>query len=230
MKTPPVERLTIEGPVPRLAALLDRPSGRASAWVLLAHGAGASMESPFLEAVAQGLARRDLAVLRFAYPYMQRRAEDGRRRPPDRAPVLLAAHRAALGALRELAQSAPVVLAGKSLGGRMASHLCAEGEPLAGAAFLGFPLHPAGRPEKAEARTEHFPRITAPTLFLQGTRDPLAPLERLGARLALLAGPTSLRVIEGADHDFALLRSVPAPPEGMAQHLADAIADWVRGL
>src|SRR5690606_35180655 len=131
------------------------------------------------EAVAHGLARRGLAVLRFAYPYMQRRAEDGRRRPPDRAPVLPAAHRAALVKMRELAEPSPVVLAGKSLGGRMASHLVAEGERVAGAAFLGFPLHPANKPEKAEARTEHFPRITAPTLFLQGTRDPLAPLETL---------------------------------------------------
>jgi uncharacterized protein len=213
--------------VPSVGALLDRPAGSPRAWLLLAHGAGASMQSDFLTALAHGIAGRDIAVLRFEYPYMRRSAEEGRRRPPDRAPALLAAHRAALGQLRRLAGAAPLFLAGKSLGGRMASHLAAEAHPISGCALLGFPLHPAGRPERAAERCAHFPRIHVPTLFLQGTRDPLAPLAALRGYLATLGHAHCLRVIEGADHDFKLPRGGPHPPGGVTELLAAEVAAWI---
>lgn len=218
------------GPVPALGALLDRPRGAPAAAVLLAHGAGASMDSDFLSELAQGLAARGLAVLRFEYPYMRRAREDGRRRPPDRAPVLMDAHRAALAFLRGRAGEVPLILAGKSMGGRVASHLAAQGERCAGCAILGYPLHPAGRPERAAERCAHFGELAVPTLFVQGTRDPLAPLSDLRARLASLAGPCRLHVVEGADHDFALPRGAQAPPGGVREALAHLLADWIAEL
>ena len=144
--------------------LIDGPED-AGLTVCLAHGAGAPMDSPFLAEVAQGLAARGWRVLRFEFPYMAQRREDGRRRPPNPAPKLLEAFTevvASQGGRR-------LVLGGKSMGGRMASMLAGDAGA-AGLICLGYPFHPPGKPEKL--RTAHLATLRTPCLILQGERDP----------------------------------------------------------
>jgi predicted alpha/beta-hydrolase family hydrolase len=172
--------------------------GTASAVAVLAHGAGAGMEHPFMEGVSTGLAESDVAAFRFNFPY----AEAGRR-SPDSAPVLLEAWRGALEEAGRRANGRPVAAGGKSLGGRMASMLAAEmGGVFSAVAlvFFGYPLHAPGRPDKL--RDAHLPSIRIPMLFIQGTSDALATfalIEQLVERL----GPTAhLHAVQGGDHSF----------------------------
>ena len=150
--------------------LIDGPD-TAPATVVLAHGAGAMMDSPFMEVMAAGLAAANLRVVRFEFPYMAARRRDGKRRGPDRKPVLLESWR------QVVAQLGPVdrlIVGGKSMGGRIASELAAtEAEPLgiAGVVCLGYPFHPAGKPDRL--RTEHLQSCPVPMLIVQGERDAL---------------------------------------------------------
>lgn len=164
--------------------------------ILLAHGAGAGQDHPFMVDLREGLVGAGHPVMTFNYPY----AEDGRRRP-DRPAVLADCHRAAVAALRE--RFPDLVLAGKSMGGRLASHLAAEGEECVGLVFYGYPLVASGKREPRD--TTHLESIPAPMLFLAGTRDPLGPLDLLEALVARLEGAT-LVVIEGGDHSFRVPR------------------------
>ena len=179
-----------QGTVGGLLDLPDEDTGRCA--LLLAHGAGAPATHPFLETVARGLAARGLAVLRFHYPYAQRALREGRRRPPDRREVLESTHASALACLRTRFPDRRLVLAGKSMGGRMGTHLAAEGADCAGLVLMGYPLHPPGRPSKL--RSEHFGAVAQPALFLQGTRDALCDLELLAPALELWGGPLTLHV------------------------------------
>src|SRR6266480_2942879 len=182
-----------EGPV---SGLLLRPPG-ASRLYVLAHGAGAGMRHPFLEAIARALAERDVATLRYQFPYMERRAS--RPDPPD---VAAAAARAAVAEAAHLAPGLPLVAGGKSFGGRMTSTAQAE-EPLPGVrglVFLGFPLHPPGRPD--DKRAEHLAHVQAPMLFLQGTRDDFAALKVLQPLVKRLGERATLHLVEGGDHSF----------------------------
>jgi len=142
----------------------------ASLTVALAHGAGAPMDSPFMEAFAEGLAARGLRAARFEFPYMAQRREDGKKRPPNPARVLLDTWRQVIDAIGR----DNLVIGGKSMGGRMASmvaaELEAEGTPVRGVVCLGYPFHPPGKPEKL--RTEHLVTLKTKTLICQGTRDP----------------------------------------------------------
>ena len=160
--------------------------------MVLAHGAGGSMESPFLRSAAAELGRRGLRVARFNFPY----AEEGRR-SPDRAPVLLATWRVAASELG----GASAVLGGKSMGGRYATLLLAGDDPppAAGCVLFGYPLHPSGRPDRP--RTAHLGSVRVPMLFLGGTRDPLARVDLLEEAVSALP-LARLVVIDGADHDF----------------------------
>lgn len=211
-----------------LGALLDQPEGVARFAVLLAHGAGAGMETPLLDAVAGGLAASGLAVLRFRYPYMQRATVEGSHRPPDRRPELEAAHRGALDELRRRVPGVPVLLGGKSLGGRVASLLAADGLDCAGLFFLGYPLHPAGRPERL--RSDHFPALRPPLLFLQGTRDPLCDLDLLEREFGKLPRPPELERIEGADHGFDLPRRTGRRASEVHADLVASILRWSSRL
>ncbi|MCB9916642.1 MAG: dienelactone hydrolase family protein [Planctomycetes bacterium] len=213
-------------PVERVHALLDAPAtGTPRVAALLAHGAGASMESAFLEDVALRLAAGGLAVLRFRYPYMERAAREGRRFPPDRRPALEATHLAALAELRRRYPDARCLLAGKSMGGRMASLLAAEGTACDGLAFLGYPLHPAKQPEKL--RSEHFACCLQPALFLQGTRDALCDLDLLRTELELYGGAHELHVVEGADHGFDVPKRSGRDADDVRAELARVLLDWV---
>jgi hypothetical protein len=140
--------------------------------IALAHGAGAGMSSPFMAAFAEGLAERGITVYRFEFPYMQEATASGRRRPPDREPVLLQCWMEVVGHLR----GRPLVIGGKSLGGRIAS-MVADESGVSGLVCLGYPFHPPGRPERL--RTAHLLTLRTPALICQGTRDPFGSLEEV---------------------------------------------------
>jgi predicted alpha/beta-hydrolase family hydrolase len=188
--------------------------------LLLAHGAGAGMDSPWMERVAGGLAERGLRVARFEFPYMQKRREGGPRGAPDREPVLLAAYRAAID---ELGGGSGLVIGGKSLGGRMASRIADE-VGARGLVCLGYPFHPPGRPEKL--RTAHLAALATPALIVQGTRDPFGTPAEVASYT--LSPAIRLLWIEDGDHD---LRPRKSSGRGHAQNLAellDAVAQFAR--
>ncbi len=220
----------IQLPFPRagvdsLSALFDVPRGetRASA-ILLANGAGFHMEAPFMAQVAEGLAARGFPTLRFNYAYKERQVREGKTRPPDPMPVLEAAHATALAALADRCEGRRILLAGKSLGGRVSSHLAAKDHPCSGLILLGYPLHPPRRPEKL--RSEHFAAIAQPALFLQGTRDSLCDLELLETALQRYGGHATLARIQDADHGFQVLKRTGRSAEEVLQDLLDRIAAW----
>ena len=161
--------------------------------VVLAHGAGAPMDSDFMEAMAQGLAAKGIRVARFEFSYMAKRREDGRRRPPDRAPVLIDCY---LAAAAELGPER-LVVAGKSMGGRIAS-MIADEAGVAGLVCLGYPFHPPGKPDRL--RADHLEMLKTPALILQGERDPFGRREEVeGYRLS-----KSIEVVflPDGDHDL----------------------------
>ncbi len=196
------------GPEPASPSrLIDGPAD-AAATLLLAHGAGAPMDSPFMQAIAAGLAERGWRVVRFEFPYMARARLGGRRGGPDRLPVLLEAFRQQL-ALED--DGRPLFIGGKSLGGRVASLLLAEpgrdapaaAGPLRGAICLGYPFHPPGKPERL--RTEHLQTLAMPALILQGERDPFGRPEEVAGYA--LSPQLQLRWIPDGDHSFKPTRS-----------------------
>jgi len=207
-----------------VSALLLAPA-RPSALYVLAHGAGAGMRHPFMEAIAQRLAARGVATLRYQFLYTER---GGRRIDPE--PVLLATVRAAVAAGRAAAGGVPLLAGGKSMGGRMTSRAAAAAplEGVRGLVFLGFPLHPAGQP--GVSRAEHLARVDLPMLFLQGTRDMLADLSLLTPIVERLGKRAALRVIEHADHGFHVLKRSGRDDEQVLDELAAAVAEWREGL
>ena len=149
--------------------LLVSGSDSAPLRVLLAHGAGAGMDSPFMAAMADGLAEQGWQVLRFEFPYMQRQRSSGKKRPPDKAEVLLNSFR---DQVKELAQDKPLVIGGKSMGGRIATLLADalfDEQRIQACICLGYPFHPLGKPERL--RTDHLAELRTPTLVVQGERD-----------------------------------------------------------
>lgn len=192
--------------------------------VLLAHGAGAGHANPLLSALAAELGRERFEVLAFHYGYMTRMLREGRRRLPDPMPRLELAHERALEELGRLRPARPL-LVGKSMGGRVGSVIAAKGAPAAGLVLVGYPLHPAGKPERE--RCEHFRALVQPALFLSGTRDALCELPRLERALATYGGVARLEQIEGANHDFARPGPGGADPQASAHDLVRRIAAWV---
>ena len=190
--------------------------------LVLAHGAGAPMDSPYMNGMAQGLAAAGLRVARFEFPYMHRRRQTGERRPPDREPVL---REAWLAAIASLADPARLVIGGKSLGGRMAS-LVAEQAGVRGLVCLGYPFHPPDQPDRL--RTAHLAHLRTPTLVVQGTRDPFGNPEEVG-RYGL---SPSIRIHWIADGDHSLKPRVSSG-RTEKQNLAEAIEavrEFVEGL
>ena len=193
--------------------------------VVLAHGAGNDMNAPFLSAVHEGLAGRGYVSVKFNFPYTQ-----AGRRAPDRAPVLEDCFRHVVGALRTDPHLATgrMVIGGKSMGGRMASHLAAQGEALAGLLLLGYPLHPPGKVE--QLRVAHLPRIDVPMLFFAGTRDPLCRLDLLQRTLAELRAPVVLHIIDGGDHSFAVPKAMHRPARDVWEEIIRVTAEWLAKL
>ncbi|MFA0162753.1 alpha/beta fold hydrolase [Vibrio splendidus] len=160
---------------------------------VFAHGAGAGMDHEFMQSVAKGLAFKGIRVIRFNFPYMIKRAEDGKRRPPDRAPKLLEAYQDII----ELCDADKLVIGGKSMGGRMASHL-SEVDKVAAMACLGFPFHPPGKPEKYKG--EHLAELQKPCLILQGERDTFGKREEFTD--FDLSDSIRVEFIPDGDHSF----------------------------
>jgi hypothetical protein len=187
----------------------------AASLLALAHGAGAGMRHAFLEALAAALARERVATLRFEFPY----AAAGARRPDPR-PVLLDTVAAAVAEAERVGGGLPLFAGGKSMGGRMASQAAAEGRlaSVRGLVFVGFPLHPAGRP--GTERAAHLAQVGVPMLFLQGTRDALAELTLLEPIVAGLGARARLHVVEGADHGFRLRRRADRTDADVVAELA----------
>jgi uncharacterized protein len=213
MRIPVGERHAVSG-------MLERPAS-AEALLVLAHGAGAGMRHPFLESLASALSRRGVATLRYQFPYME--AGGG---PPDPPGLLQATVRAAVAEGRARAGDLPLLVGGKSLGGRMTSLAQAQ-EPMPGVdgiVFVGFPLHPARQP--ASARGEHLSKVDLPMLFLQGTRDPLASLDLLRPILAPLGERVRLHVVLEADHSFHVTRRSGRTDDEILEELARVVAAW----
>jgi len=208
----------------RVSALLQAPPGARACYVL-AHGAGAGMDHPFMAAVADGLAERGIASLRYQFPYMER----GSKRP-DTPKLAQATVRAAVAEAARQLPGVVLVAGGKSFGGRMTSQAQAAA-PLPGVrgiAFLGFPLHPAGEP--SDERGRHLSQLQLPMLFLQGTRDELADLGLVQALVQSLGERATLKVIARADHSFhVLVRSGRSDAEVRAE-LLDTLAAWMGTL
>lgn len=216
--------IDVGGEAGRVPGLLLRPE---SAWALLVlgHGAGAGMRHRFMAAVAEALAARGIATLRYQFPYLER---GGRR--PDPPELLQATVRAAVEEGRHHGAGLLLLAGGKSLGGRMTSAAAAAGplEGVRGLAFFGFPLHPPKRP--GVARAEHLSRVRLPMLFLQGTRDDLADLDLLRPICAGLGPDAALHVVEGADHGFEVLKRSGRTTRDVLDELADTVAAWGRTL
>ena len=216
-------RLEVESGI-EVSTLVVTPV-RPRAWYVFAHGAGAGMRHPFMESLARRLASHGVGTLRYQFPY----TEKGSRRP-DPEPLLVATVRAAVEAGREVAGGLPLLAGGKSMSGRMTSRAAAA-EPLDGVkgiAFVGFPLHPAGRP--GVGRAEHLARVAVPMLFLQGTRDTLADLTLLTPIVERLGERATLRVIEHADHGFHVLKRSGRSDDQVLDELAATIAAWREGV
>ena len=176
-------------------ALPEGFSAGVSPALVLAHGAGSDMDHPFLSFVHEALARRGMLTVKFNFPYIE-----AGRKVPDHMRRLARTWRAVTQRVRADAQPGTLFLGGKSMGGRIATNVVADGEPASGLVLLGYPLHPAGRLDSL--RSDHLSRIHCPMLFLQGSRDRLCDLPALRAVLAQLTARVTLHLIDDADHSF----------------------------
>jgi predicted alpha/beta-hydrolase family hydrolase len=199
-----------------VSAVWDHPP-RSGPCLVLGHSAGGSLHTPGLAKIAAALARLGIGVVRFNFPYAE-----ARRRVPDPQRTLEACYQAVA---EHVAQRAGrLLLGGRSMGGRIASHVAAAGFPARGLVFLSYPLHPLGRPDRL--RDKHLDTITAPMLFVQGARDPFATPALLHTTLARLKTAT-LHVVEGGDHG---LKVRGRTEDDVVSEVARVIAGWIRGL
>lgn len=204
-----------------VSGLLLRPAN-AKALYVFAHGAGAGMTHKAMESNAQGLAERGIATLRYQFPYMEK---GGKRVDPPR--IAHAAVRAAVAQAAKLAPDLPLFAGGRSFGGRMTSQAQADA-PLPGVrglAFLGFPLHPAGKP--GIERAEHLSRVHIPMLFVSGSRDALAELDLLKPVVAELGGNATLHLVDQADHSFKVAAKSGRTAADAEAEALDAMAGWI---
>ena len=180
------------------------------------------MSSDFMVHVSSGIASAGFSVARFNFPYQQQN-----KRSPDRQDVLEDAFRSAVDGLNRTAGS-KLVVGGKSLGGRIASHVVAGGLAADGLLLLGYPLHPPGRPERL--RTHHFEQIHVPTLFVEGTRDPFCPLETLAEVRGEIPAPSEVAVIDGGDHSFKVPKASGRSTAEAWDEVVAVCADWLKQL
>jgi predicted alpha/beta-hydrolase family hydrolase len=227
MPMPETKRSIDIGEGQKVSAAVARPSqGKVrDTVVILGHGAGNDMTNPFLSAVHTGLAEHGFPSVKFNFPYKERGGK-----APDPAPVLERCWRHVIDAVASDSEigARRIVIGGKSMGGRMASHVAAQGADVAGLVFLGYPLHPPGKTEKL--RTAHLAKITAPMLFFAGTRDPLCNLDLLRATIDKLKTPITLKVIDGGDHSFKLPKSMKRDQADVLQEIIGDTADWLKKI
>jgi predicted alpha/beta-hydrolase family hydrolase len=214
-------RFTVSEKAGRVSGLLLAPQ-RAQALLVLAHGAGAGMRHHFMEDVAEKLAARAIATLRYQFPYM----EKGIKRPDNDA-LLTATVRSAVAAAREQAPDLPLFAGGKSMGGRVTSLAVSKQaiEALRGLVFFGFPLHAAGRP--GAERGKHLYNTNVPMLFVQGSRDSLADLRLLKPVCKGIGERAELLVVEGGDHSFHMLKSSGRSDDQVLDEIVSKAAAWM---
>ena len=190
--------------------------------LILAHGAGGGQKSPWIVKAAQALAERGVSCATFDFPYIA-----AGRKAPDRAPILEDHWRRVLADARPEFGGLPVFIGGKSMGGRIASHIVAQGiNGVAGLVFFGYPLHPPGRPE--QRRDTHLPQIVEPMLFVQGSSDPFGSEAEMTALVPSLQNAT-LHVIRGGDHSFKVPGGARAQPAAFDEAINAAVA-WMKAV
>jgi predicted alpha/beta-hydrolase family hydrolase len=210
-----------------ISALVYSAPADADVSLILGHGAGAGQNSPFMVKFATALASRGIETITFNFAY----TEAGRR-VPDRNDRLEAAWRRVIAAYRSGefgAQARRLAIGGKSMGGRIASQVAAadgDSEGIAGLVFLGYPLHPPGRPDKL--RSAHLPRIRAPMLFVQGSRDTFGTPQELAPILQTLHAPAELCVVEDGDHSFKVRKTASLSQSAVFDLILDAVERWLR--
>ena len=198
------------------------PAGDASAGMVVAHGAGAGQASAFVVQTASGLAARGIATATFDFPYVT-----AGRRIPDRADVLERAWREAIDGARERLVGLPLFIGGKSMGGRIASQVAAQGcDGIAGLIFLGYPLHPPGKPD--QRRDAHLPAVPQPMLFVQGTNDAFGTSAEIRALLPRLQRAT-LYEVPGGDHGFRVAGRDGPKPDVVLAEVLNVVRDWIVG-
>ena len=201
-------------------------NNRAGVTIILGHGAGADQMSGFMRMAAEGLAARGLDALTFNFLYKEQK-----RGAPDPKAKLESCYRAVIDAARQQKKLKDnrLVIGGKSMGGRIASQVAAEdSDGIAGLVYLGYPLHPPGRLDKM--RDEHLPRIKAPMLFVQGSRDAFGGEEEIRATIKKHRLDATLYAIAGGDHSFKVPKSVGIPQMDVYQALMDEVARWTKSL
>lgn len=194
-----------------------RLAGSGPIGILLAHGAGTNQDHPFMKSLRDGLAGTGHTVMTFNYPYTERGAKR-----PDRAEILMRCHRTAADHLS--ARVDRLFLAGRSMGGRMATYLVAEGYPAAGVILYAYPLHPAGRED--QLRIDHFQDVKVPLLFFQGTSDALSRMELFDRHIRALPNAT-VEILDGASHSF---RGKGWTEEAMLERLVTGTTDWIQSV
>ena len=202
--------------------LFDGPP-KAETVVVLAHGAGGGMRSDFMTHVAAGLSSAGFGVSRFEFPYVA-----AGRRAPDKNSVLEAAFVEVLTEVRDRRSPELLVAGGKSMGGRIASQIAAEGAVVDGLVFLGYPLHPPGRPDRI--RAGHLGAVKSPMLFVEGTRDPFCPLDTLRTVLTPLPSHPEVAVIADGDHSFKVRKSSGRSTADAWDEVVEATREWLTRL
>jgi uncharacterized protein len=203
----------------------EQPAAHAS--LILAHGAGAGQRSPFLVSFARALSARGLDLVTFNFPYTEQQ-----RRVPDRRPVLDACYEAIIRTIRQQVASARTALfiGGKSMGGRIATHVAAADPalPVAGLVLLGYPLHPPGRP--TERRDAHLGDVRRPMLIVQGSRDTFGTPAEFESLLGSLSPSVSMHVVAGGDHSFKIARGGKAGQDSVYEEVQRTIAEWIENV
>ncbi len=203
--------------------LLSIEAPEAAATLILAHGAGAPMDSDFMNLLCKALAGRSISTVRFEFPYMRRRREEGTKRPPDRQAVLVDTWRQVYENVKASKPEGKLLIGGKSLGGRMASLIAGELQP-DGFCCFGYPFHPPGKAGKL--RTEHFPTTRVSGLILQGTRDPFGKPGEIDPD----TWPANIRLVwlEEGDHDFRPRKRSGLTQTDIIARAAREVAAWIR--
>lgn len=209
------------------------PEGGAIATIAFAHGAGAPMDSDYMNTMAGELALAGVNVIRFEFAYMQQRRLDGKRRPPPKAENLIVEFRDVVAGLSATHDNLPLFIGGKSMGGRIASLLAADssvaGSDVAGCFCAGYPFHPPGKPDRW--RTDHFSELAVPVRIVQGTRDPFGKQDEVTRHLAGLGSDTrSVRVtwLESGEHDFKPTKASGRVQKDLIESAAKDVANWMR--
>ncbi|MGH2807510.1 MAG: alpha/beta hydrolase family protein [Actinomycetota bacterium] len=209
---------TIETSAGAVSVALDGPQD--APLLVLAPGAGAPMTHEFMVAIAQGVTTRGIRVCRFNFAY-----QEAGKKGPDRQPVLEETYREVVAEVTR-DHDGPLFLGGKSMGGRIASHIVASGTDAVGLVFHGYPLHPPGRPDRI--RKDHLVDIKVPMLFVEGTRDPFCPLDTLDEVRAELVAETTVAVIGDGDHTFKVRKSSGRDTAAAWQEVVDATVTWIE--